>query len=111
MSMYLIGYDLNKGGKNNYAGLIEAIQKLGGGCCHVLESTWLVTNPAKDAVEMAKALMLYLDSTDDLIILQVTSEMAWVRLDAARSGWLNTHNSHACSPPPRVRPASGVYRY
>jgi hypothetical protein len=69
MSIYLIGYDLNKPrGEDDYPNLIKAIKGISGTWWHHLDSTWLVKSD-KTAVQIRNLLQPYLDSGDELLVV------------------------------------------
>jgi len=74
MSTLLIGYDLNN--QKNYDGLIESIKSLGK-WWHYLDSTWLVVT-TQTPKEVRDRLNAYLDSDDELLVIDVTGRSrAW----------------------------------
>mgnify|MGYP001237784991 CR=1 FL=1 len=84
----LIGYDLNKEvGSEGYNELIAAIKTVGA-WWHHLDSTWLVKTH-KSAVEVRDTLLGHLDSNDELLVIDVTSQpRAWTGFNASGSKWL-----------------------
>lgn len=86
MATLMIGYDLNKPGKD-YGPLVEAIKALGA-WWHHLDSTWLV-KCEKTATDVRDALRTQLDSNDELLVLDVTGRArAWVGFNERGSAWL-----------------------
>jgi len=75
MSVYLIGYDLNKSG-HDYDGLYKAIQSFGS-WCHVLDSTWVVW--ANSAQEVQARIQPHIDSNDTFFIVRITTDyVGWL---------------------------------
>jgi hypothetical protein len=89
MTSYLVGYDLNKADKD-YSGLIEAIKALSDTWWHHLDSTWIIKY-AGTASTIRDALNPYLDSNDELLVVQLFGEAAWVGFNEKGSKWLK-HN-------------------
>ena len=86
MSTMIVGYDLNKPGKD-YDGLIEKLKSFGA-WWHHLDSTWLVKTEMSP-VELRDALKPYLDSTDELLVIDVSgAARAWVGFSDRASAWL-----------------------
>ena len=89
MSTLLVGYDLNKLGKD-YDGLIAAL-KAEATWWHHLDSTWLVKT-TKTPVELRDTLKHYLDSDDELLVIDVTGDAAaWTGFNDSGSKWLKDH--------------------
>lgn len=86
MATYLIGYDLNKSGKD-YAALIEAIKKVATNWWHCLDSTWIIKHDGP-AVSIRDALSPHIDSNDELLVVKLTGEGAWIGFDKQCSDWL-----------------------
>lgn len=86
MRTLLIGYDLNKAGQN-YDDLISSIKSLGS-WWHYLDSTWLVrTEERYDAVR--DKLKKHLDTNDELLVIDVTSDAAaWTGFSASAGQWI-----------------------
>jgi hypothetical protein len=90
MKSYLIGYDLNKPGQD-YTDLINAIKKLASGSWHCLDSTWIIKSDSA-AVAIRDTLKPHLDSSDELLVMNVTGvERAWVGFDKECSDWLSNN--------------------
>lgn len=87
MTVYMVGYDLNKAGKN-YEGLIEKIKELANGYWHHLDSTWLI-NSIQTAEQIRNALKPFLDADDELLVCVVSAPGAWHGINAAGSKWLH----------------------
>ena len=73
---YLVTYDLNKSGQN-YDGLISAIKKYP--YCKALYSAWFIKS-SSSADSISADLSKHIDSNDNLLVLEVTSN---------RQGYLN----------------------
>ncbi|TDR38581.1 hypothetical protein DFR29_12082 [Tahibacter aquaticus] len=86
MASYLIGYDLNKRGKD-YSSLIEAIKKVGSDWWHCLDSTWIVKHDGPSTV-IRDALAKFIDSDDELLVVRLTGEGAWRGFNDECSSWL-----------------------
>jgi hypothetical protein len=87
MSTLLIGYDLNSPGQD-YSALVEAIKKLGSAWWHHLDSTWLVRTSMSPG-EVRDELKQYLDSSDELLVIDITSDsMAWTGFNERGRAWL-----------------------
>jgi hypothetical protein len=88
MKTYLIGYDLNKPGKD-YDKLIEAIKGYGT-WWHHLDSTWIIkTN--NSAVEIRDYLWKFMDNSDELLVVRLSGEGAWGGFNAEGSKWLKNN--------------------
>jgi len=94
MTTYMIGYDLNKAGKN-YTDLIAEIKAMANGYWHHLDSTWLV-NTNLDAGSVRDRLKKHLDSDDELLVIAVANN--WATYGIAQSGneWLKSSLQPAC---------------
>lgn len=91
MAVYLIGYDLNKTGKN-YDGLIEKIKSISpGNWWHHLDSTWLINHPG-NCVVIRDALKPFLDADDELLVVLLTRG-EWATYGIKESGvtWLRNN--------------------
>lgn len=85
MKTYLVCYDLNRPGQD-YAKLIEAI-KSHSNWWHHLDSTWIIkTN--RSAFEVCEHLKAYIDSTDELLVIEGTRDAAWIGFNEKGSSWL-----------------------
>jgi len=90
MANILIGYDLNKTGKD-YASLIKAIKALGLYWWHCLDSTWIVKTDF-DTVAVRDALAKHIDSNDELLVVDITAgSAAWTGFDSDCSSWLKNN--------------------
>lgn len=84
---YLIGYDLNRPrGKDAYPDLIEAIKGLDN-WWHHLDSTWVVKSNLT-AVQIRDRLTPHVDSGDELLVVTLTGEAAWLGFNITGSSWL-----------------------
>lgn len=87
MAVYLIGYDLNKSGKN-YDGLIAKIKEVSVLWWHHLDSTWLITSN-NGAVAIRDALRPFVDGDDELLVAAISKgNAAWLGFNTAGSNWL-----------------------
>jgi hypothetical protein len=85
MKTYLIGYDLNKAGQN-YDILISEIKKIGT-WWHCLDSTWLIKADSSTAI-IRDHLRNFVDTNDELLVVCLTGEAAWVGFSDECSSWL-----------------------
>jgi hypothetical protein len=86
LSTLLVGYDLNKPAQD-YPGLIDYLKSFGT-WWHHLDSTWLVQT-SMTAAELRDALRPYLDSDDELLVVNVTGDAAaWRGFSDKASQWL-----------------------
>lgn len=86
MNTYLIGYDLNKAGQN-YEDLIDKIKSTFNYWWHHLDSTWIVKTDLQ-AVQIRDLLMPHIDSNDELLVVYLGHEAAWVGFGDKGSQWL-----------------------
>jgi len=86
MKTYLVGYDLNRP-EQNYTDLIEAIKAVGV-WWHCLDSTWIVKSN-QTAVEIRDELKQHIDRNDELLVVSLQGESAWIGFNDQCSGWLN----------------------
>lgn len=90
MSTYCITYDLNKPGQN-YAGVYEAIKKLGA-WWHYLDSTWLVST-SLSAEQIWTRLDAVIDRSDRILVIRVCGDrQGW--LDEEAWDWIRQHVSN-----------------
>ncbi len=83
----MVGYDLNKAGKN-YDGLIEKIKQISSDWWHHLDSTWLIVHGG-NSVTIRDALNPYIDKDDELLVVPlVKGDAAWAGFNKAGSDWL-----------------------
>lgn len=86
MATLLVGYDLNKSGKN-YDDLIKAIKEEGA-WWHHLDSTWLVKS-SKTPAGLRDQLKKLIDSDDELLVIDVSGDArAWTGFNDSGSKWL-----------------------
>jgi hypothetical protein len=83
--VYLISYDLRQPGRD-YSQLIDAIQKLGP-WARVLESLWTVDVNAK-ADAIAQHLRAYIDPSDGLFVVGLTTDWQSYGVDQKVNAWL-----------------------
>jgi len=86
MGCYLIGYDLNKSGKD-YPNLMDAIKALGGTWWHHLDSTWIISHPGP-AKDIRDHLRPHIDDDDELLVVALKREAAWAGFNEKGSAWL-----------------------
>lgn len=90
MAMYMIGYDLNKAGKN-YDGLIKRIKELSTNWWHHLDSTWIIASN-HTSVGLRDALKAHIDSDDELLVVALAkNDAAWAGFNTEGSTWLHTN--------------------
>lgn len=89
MTTFMIGYDLNKSGKD-YDGLIAEIKSISGTWWHHLDSTWLVVTDLT-AVQVRDRLAPHLDSDDELLVAKVCAPAAWKGFNESGSDWLHKY--------------------
>jgi hypothetical protein len=88
MKSFLIGYDLNKPRANDdYKDLIAKIESLSGTWWHHLDSTWIIKTD-QTAKYIRDALAPYLDSGDELLVVELTGVGAWKGFNDRGSTWL-----------------------
>ena len=88
MAIYMVGYDLNKSGKN-YEELIKKIKELANGYWHHLDSTWLILHVGT-AATIRDALTPHIDDDDELLVVKLAKgDAAWHGFNQAGSKWLN----------------------
>lgn len=81
-----MGYDLDRPGQN-YPRL-EAALKAFGTWWHGLDSTWIVRADLS-AVELRDQLSALVDSSDKLLVVDITADAAaWKGFDPAASKWI-----------------------
>ena len=87
MRTLLVGYDLNRPGQD-YAGLIDSLKNLGA-WWHHLDSTLLIKTNLTP-VQLRDRVKPFLDSGDELLVLEVTG-VAWAGagLPARAYTWLS----------------------
>jgi len=89
MNTLMIGYDLNKAGKD-YAELIAAIKTMPL-WWHHLDSTWLVRTDLS-AADLRDKLGSHIDGDDELLVINVTGDAAaWQGFNDAASKWLRSY--------------------
>ncbi|AYA02261.1 SinR family protein [Acinetobacter sp. WCHAc010034] len=89
LKSYMIGYDLNKSGKN-YSGLTEKIKEISGTWWHHLDSTWIVKSE-KSAVEIRDLLSPFIDADDELLVAGLSGDAAWKGFNSKGSEWIKKH--------------------
>lgn len=91
MAIYMIGYDLNRAGKN-YDGLIAKIKEISDGYWHHLDSTWLIGHAGK-AEAIRDALFPYVDADDELLVVLLTKQGDWASVGIKDAGAKWLHNN------------------
>lgn len=91
MSVYIVGYDLNRPrGASAYPELIKALKEDFTNWWHYLDSTWvIVTNLS--AAQVRDKLQQHIDSGDELLVARLSGESAWTGFDKTASDWLKTN--------------------
>lgn len=90
MKAYLIGYDLNKSGQD-YTSLIEEIKKYET-WWHHLDSTWIVITESS-ATNIRDHLKSFIDQNDELLVVKLSGEAAWIGFNDKGSKWLKDNLS------------------
>ncbi|WP_426238413.1 hypothetical protein [Pararhizobium sp. DWP1-1-3] len=94
MKTYMIGYDLNKSGKN-YSELIAEIKKIANGFWHHLDSTWLV-NSDLEASQIIHRLIPAIDGDDEILVMAVADDWASFGFKDSGNEWLINQLKPAC---------------
>lgn len=90
MANILIGYDLNKEGKD-YTNLINAIKGLAPDWWHCLDSTWIIKTQLIP-VQVRDVLSQHIDGNDELLVVDITGDAAaWIGFDSNCSNWLKNN--------------------
>jgi hypothetical protein len=89
MTTYLISYDLNRPGQD-YTSLTEAIKAVAGTWWHHLDSTWIIKHTGP-ATAIRDALSRHIGVNDELLVVKLSGEGAWVGINEKGSGWLKEH--------------------
>lgn len=90
MSKILIGYDLNKAGKD-YTSLIDAIKKAFPTYWHCLDSTWIVETESTP-VQVRDWLGRFIDANDELFVVDITGKAAaWRGFTGSCGDWLTNN--------------------
>ena len=87
MAAFLISYDLKKPVRD-YSTLYEGIKNQSGNWCHVLESVWIITANNSNCTQIRDALSQYVDPNDQLLVVRLQGEGAWLNLSPEISNWL-----------------------
>lgn len=88
MSTLLVGYDLNKSGKN-YDGLIEKLKTFSS-WWHQLDSTWIIKT-TMTCVQVRDLLQPLIDNDDELLVVKLSGDGAWVGFNDEGSKWLKNN--------------------
>lgn len=87
MRTLLVGYDLNKNGKD-YEDVWAYLKDRHNNWWHHLDSTWIIRTD-KTAVQVRDELKaIGLDSDDELLVAELTGVAAWVGFSDQGSKWL-----------------------
>jgi hypothetical protein len=89
MKKFLISYDLAKPGQR-YETLHDAIKALSGFWWHHLESTWVVLYDGTTA-QIRDALTPKIDSSDELLVVELTGGWAARGFEQPAYDWLHTN--------------------
>lgn len=85
MKSYLITYDLNRSGQN-YTILVEKLKSFER-YQHCMDSIWLVRT-TDSAVQIRNFLKPCIDQNDELLIVELNSEAAWIGLGKRCVEWI-----------------------
>ncbi|OME23405.1 hypothetical protein [Paenibacillus odorifer] len=86
MSVHVVSYDLNKGGKD-YEGLYKVLKSFA--YWHYLDSTWLIYS-SLTATQLFEKLKPHIDANDTCLVIKVTPEYSgWLTQDAW--DWIKQH--------------------
>jgi len=78
MKPYLVSYDLDKPGPQNYHPLVKELERLG--AIRILYSEWII-KAQWNAIQLRNHLQSFIDVNDDkLLIVGLTGEAAWTSL-------------------------------
>jgi hypothetical protein len=91
MNTYIVGYDLNKPGQA-YTDLIEAL-KAYPNWWHYLDSTWVLKSN-QTTEQIRNHLQQFIDRNDELLVVRLSGEGAWIGFNQEGSQWLMTNLSH-----------------
>lgn len=92
MKTYMVGYDLNKPGKN-YEPLWKALRENFSNWWHHLDSTWVIkTN--QSAMDILNTLRAHIDSNDELLVVRLQGEWASVGFNEEGTNWLKNNMSY-----------------
>jgi hypothetical protein len=91
MKTYLIGYDLNKP-EQDYEDLIAAIKETFKTWWHHLDSTWIVKTD-QSAKAIRDLLGQHIGRSDELLVVRLSGEGAWVNFSDDGSRWLSDNLS------------------
>ncbi len=90
MTLFMIGYDLNRPGQE-YGDLYETIKKQSNGAWwHHLDSTWIVESE-QSAVAIRDAIQAVTDSNDKILVAKIGAPGAWSGFSSEGSDWLIQH--------------------
>ena len=90
MQVYIVSYDLDSPGPQNYDRLIARLKQLG--ATRILFSQWMLKF-VSNAASLEHDLMQYIDpATDSFLVMPLTRDVAWNKLmisDDEFRTWLN----------------------
>jgi len=85
VTTYMVGYDLGKPGRD-YDGLAEYLKSFGS-YWHNLDSTWIIVS-GDTAASIRDGASDFLDSSDKLLVAQISAPGAWRGFKDSSSQWL-----------------------
>jgi hypothetical protein len=77
-TVYLVSYDLMRGGESVYPALIAALRQDGG--VRILRSQWLVRMTGS-ALDVLRRYLPHLDSNDRMFVSEVNGNSAYLRIE------------------------------
>ncbi len=90
MKTYLVGYDLNRPrAENDYPDMIVALKQFGT-WWHCLDSTWIIKT-SLTSVQIRDRLVTLIDSSDELLVVELSGIGAWAGFDSTCSDWLTNN--------------------
>ena len=91
MKTYLVGYDLNKSGKD-YTGLIDEIKGISGTWWHHLDSTFIIKSDLT-TYQIVNLLKSHIDSDDELLVVRLNGEWNSIGFNQDGVNWLKNNLS------------------
>lgn len=88
MPQYVVSYDLHQAGRD-YERIRKGLASLGE-AAKILESVWLVDS-ARTAAELRDHLKGYCDGNDGILVIEMASNWATVRVSDEGLGFLQKH--------------------
>jgi hypothetical protein len=92
MSLYWIGYDLDKPGQD-YSDLIAELKRFG--AVRILKSDWLLGHNATTPGALRDTFSKYLDENDRIMVVELKNSAAWRNLLASGDTVVALFNKHA----------------